>query len=130
MEEPRVTQEEEEVVIIEENSGGASHAVGQKAPNRYGIYDMSGNVKEWCFDARMQPRYRRLPRRKLETDPICYDPKSYFRVLRGGGYRTPAEVGLLASRFFSPFVEQEQGVGFRIARWDMKPPAFHCSVAI
>jgi formylglycine-generating enzyme required for sulfatase activity len=32
------------------NSGGTSHAVGTKNPNGLGIYDMSGNVYEWCWD--------------------------------------------------------------------------------
>ena len=32
------------------NSGGKSQAVGQKQPNKFGLYDMSGNVHEWCWD--------------------------------------------------------------------------------
>ncbi|MDG1279290.1 MAG: formylglycine-generating enzyme family protein, partial [Algoriphagus sp.] len=38
------------VAWYEDNSGGKTHPVGQKSPNELGIYDMSGNVGEWCQD--------------------------------------------------------------------------------
>ena len=40
----------DEVAWYGDNSGNETHPVGQKAPNELGLYDMSGNVREWCWD--------------------------------------------------------------------------------
>lgn len=58
----------DDIAWYRENSGGRSHEVGTKQPNALGLYDMLGNVWNWCWD--------------------FYDTEVYgsYRVLRGGGW--------------------------------------------
>jgi formylglycine-generating enzyme required for sulfatase activity len=66
------------------NSGKETHAVGQKKPNAWGLYDMHGNVWEWCEDGWWY----------TYADSATDDPhgseKSTERVCRGGGWNTKA----------------------------------------
>ncbi|MEC8555072.1 MAG: formylglycine-generating enzyme family protein [Planctomycetota bacterium] len=74
------------------NSGRETHPVGQKQPNAWGLYDMHGNVFEWCADG-----YGDYPSDAV-TDPTGAKSGS-SRVLRGGSWGRAAEVCRSAYRY-------------------------------
>jgi formylglycine-generating enzyme required for sulfatase activity len=69
-----------------ENSSKRPHPVGQKKPNAWGLYDMHGNVAEWCNDAFSKNYYRESPERN-PRGPAGGDVK----VVRGGGWNYGVE---------------------------------------
>jgi formylglycine-generating enzyme required for sulfatase activity len=67
------------------NSSRETHPVGQKSPNELGLYDMSGNVYEWCQDWYDSSYYGKSP----STNPVNNTSASY-RVIRGGSWSNDA----------------------------------------
>ncbi len=78
-----------------QNSAERAHPVGSLSPNRWGFFDMHGNVSEWCEDA-YEIGYAEAPR-----DGTAFKTKSpgIFRVSRGGGFLSEAEDFRHAIRF-------------------------------
>jgi formylglycine-generating enzyme required for sulfatase activity len=90
------------------NSGGKTHPVGQKKPNAWGLYDMHGNVWEWCSDW-WADSYANAGTRDPEgpDSGIC-------RVLRGGSWLYSPWYCRSAGRIrYDPGL-RDDGSGFRV----------------
>jgi formylglycine-generating enzyme required for sulfatase activity len=101
----------DEMVWYDKNSGSKTHNVGEKKPNVWGVYDMHGNVWEWCADWYDGGYYAKSP----DADPKGPDSGS-GRVLRGGGWRNDAVGCRSAYRLNNTPVYRFDSVGFRLVR--------------
>jgi len=91
------------------NSPYGSKPVGTKAPNELGIYDMSGNVFEWCSDWYSDTYYSVSP----QNNPMGPSSGSY-RVIRGGSWNYDATNCRVANRFYNYSVYRIDDLGFRL----------------
>ncbi|HUX42847.1 MAG TPA: SUMF1/EgtB/PvdO family nonheme iron enzyme [Rectinemataceae bacterium] len=94
------------------DSGGATAAAGTKEPNALGVYDMAGNVWEWCWD------WYGLFGSASTTAQDPLGPESgKVRILRGGGYNTATLAYYsVSNRGTSAPVRIGSDIGFRVAR--------------
>lgn len=98
-----------DVAWYEENSGGSTRPVGQKTANGLGLYDMSGNVWEWCRDVFLPDAYER----HAAVNPECTEG-GRDRAVRGGSWNLDAwSVRCTRRMGFDPEY-YGAGLGFRL----------------
>ncbi len=85
------------------NSGLVLHKIGQKKPNKWGIYDLSGNVSEWCIDD-----YR--------ADYTQKSHNKHNKVVRGGSFLSISKDLSASHRFFKRDTSRHQDIGFRLVQ--------------
>jgi formylglycine-generating enzyme required for sulfatase activity len=89
-----------------DNSGDRTHNVGEKPANAYGLYDMHGNVYEWCWD--WLGTYA-----SGVQDPTGAVSGNY-RVFRGGSWSHGGQYLRSAQRFYSYPILSNDFLGFRL----------------
>jgi formylglycine-generating enzyme required for sulfatase activity len=102
----------DEVGWYDDNSISKPHPVGRKKANRFGLYDMSGNVWEWCEDA-WHENYEGAP---MDGSVWMIDGDVDLRVVRGGSWYYYTGYCRVAFRYWVNSDIRSLLIGFRLAR--------------
>jgi len=93
------------------NAGDVFHGVGQLSPNAWGLYDLHGNLSEWCWDG-YSSDYESLP----QEDPVADGAPGQDRVIRGGFWGHGSQYCRSANRYFLQPGNGFDYLGFRPVR--------------
>ena len=99
------------VAWYKDNSNSSSHGIGQKKPNDFDLYDMSGNILDWCWDLYDEDYYAQSPTQNPTGAVTGTD-----RVNRGGGWYGTAQYSRISRRRGDSPSSQDNVQGFRICR--------------
>ena len=99
------------------NSGGTSHPVGTKRSNQLGLYDMSGNVEEYCWDRYSDDYYQYCVDNNIIDNPYGSNSIShYYRPQRGGSWGSTSYCRVAKREIgYFPY-DNYFSYGFRVAK--------------
>lgn len=100
----------------EANAFNRPHPAGRLAPNAWGLFDLHGNVSEWCHDW-YDPKFYKSTEAENPAGPAT----GTARIHRGGNWQSSAFLCRSAARSYDPPNERNNFIGFRLVRIKKKP---------
>lgn len=104
-----------EVGWFDKDSHNETKAVGLKKPNCFELYDMSGNVCEWCLDQISESFYQECEIKGIVKDPFCNNGDTNYRIFRGGSWDDNPQSSEVVYLNGWPSLYYGNNVGFRLA---------------
>ncbi|MCF6365064.1 MAG: formylglycine-generating enzyme family protein [Bacteroidales bacterium] len=101
----------DEVGWYKNNSGNKVHKQGLKKANKFGLFDMSGNVDEWCEDWYVADYYNNMP-----SENPSGPKKANFKVYRGGSWYNTEKMLRVTNRRAANPVSRKATIGFRVVK--------------
>jgi len=103
-----------DVAWFSENSNNKSHPVGLRQPNELGLYDMTGNLWEFCLDDMSRKAYTRIQSHNPFIGQKDNLKRKAMKVIRGGGYEFSATENLLFMRDGATNNVRMPDIGYRL----------------